>query len=51
MSIDAACIFFGISRHKIMQSIKKNKSIEVPIRTTVKNDIDSEIKTELVRFI
>jgi hypothetical protein len=51
MSIDAACLFFGISRPKIMQSIKKNKAIEVPIRTTVKNDIDSEIKTELVRFI
>ena len=51
MSIDSACIFFGISRPKIMQSIKKNKAIEVPIRTAVKNDIDSEIKTELVRFI
>jgi hypothetical protein len=34
-----------------MQSIKKNKAIEVPIRTAVKNDIDSEIKTELVKFI
>ena len=51
MSIDAACIFFGISRPKIMQSIKKNKAIEVPIRTSIKNDLDSEIKTELVRFI
>ena len=51
MSIDSACIFFGISRRKIMQSIKKNKAIEVPLRTSLKNDFDSEIKTELVRFI
>lgn len=51
MSIDSACIFFGISRPKIMQSIKKNKAIEVPLRTSLKNDFDSEIKTELVRFI
>jgi hypothetical protein len=37
MSIDAACLFFGISRDKIMRSIEKKKFIKV--------------KNELIKFV
>lgn len=52
MSIDSACHFFNISRSRLMQSIKKNKAIEVNIIDERKTDfvVSEGIKTELVRF-
>jgi hypothetical protein len=47
MSIDSACLYFGISRARIMNSIDKKKSIKVPARDNIKEFSN----TELVRFI
>lgn len=47
MSIDSACLYFGISRARVMNSINKKKAIKVPARENLKEFSN----TELVRFI
>lgn len=47
MSIDSACLFFHISRARLMKSIENKKAIKVIARDNVKEFSN----TELVRFI
>lgn len=47
MSIDSACLFFHISRARLMKSIENKKAIKVPARDNVKEFGN----TEFVRFI
>lgn len=46
MSVDSACLYFGISRARIMNSIDKKKAVKVPARDNLKEFSN----TELVRF-
>jgi len=47
MSIDSACLFFNISRFRLMKSIENKKAIKVPARDNFKEFTN----TEFVRFI